>query len=87
MNKRGYNRHEAAAYCGIKKSHFENLVRAGDAPKPIYLGRRAIWLGEELDSWLTDKRITRDIDRQPNPKPINRMRVTATCPYPEEDRE
>jgi predicted DNA-binding transcriptional regulator AlpA len=50
---RGMTVKEAAAYCGIRPTGLRALVRIGEAPKSIPMGKRArVWLREDLDAWL-----------------------------------
>lgn len=46
-------REQAASYCGLSLSTFEQVVRDKSAPQPRKLaGRRVAWLRAELDAWL-----------------------------------
>jgi predicted DNA-binding transcriptional regulator AlpA len=42
---------EAARLCGVGLSTWYNLVSAGKTPLPTKLGRRVLWLREELVHW------------------------------------
>jgi len=46
---RGLSREQAAAYCGIGTSLFDNLVESGVFPTPKALGARRVWDRLELD--------------------------------------
>ncbi len=43
---------EAAVLCGIARSTWWKLHASGRCPLPVRLGRRTLWLREELDRWL-----------------------------------
>jgi predicted DNA-binding transcriptional regulator AlpA len=51
---RGALRRElAAVYCGVSLRHFDELVRAGELPKPRRLGASVkLWLTSDLDAAL-----------------------------------
>lgn len=41
----------AAKICGIGRTAWLTLVSAGKTPAPIRLGRRVLWLREEITDW------------------------------------
>jgi excisionase family DNA binding protein len=43
---------EAAKLCGIGRATWYSLLAAGRIPKPVRLGRRALWRTEELRAWM-----------------------------------
>lgn len=43
---------EAAAICGISRSHLYSLLSRGEFPKPRKLGRRRVWPKLDLIEWL-----------------------------------
>lgn len=43
---------QSAQLCGIKKSLWYNLNSGGRIPKPIRLGKRALWARDELIEWI-----------------------------------
>jgi predicted DNA-binding transcriptional regulator AlpA len=50
---RAFSTRDAAKYCGIRPARLRALVKAGDAPRPVLVGKRQhIWLREALDGWL-----------------------------------
>ena len=42
---------EAAKLCGVGKTLWNELVASGRTPEPVRLGRRVLWLREELVEW------------------------------------
>lgn len=42
----------AARFCGVSRSHWLAMVAAGRTPLGFRLGRRRLWLIEELSAWL-----------------------------------
>ncbi len=50
LEPRGLSREEAADYCGISPSHFDNMRKAGTVPEPRELGGRLVYDRLELDS-------------------------------------
>jgi predicted DNA-binding transcriptional regulator AlpA len=42
----------AARLCGVSRSHFLAMHSAGRVPMPIRLGRRTLWRGAELATWI-----------------------------------
>lgn len=50
---RGLRAELAALYVGVSESWWLAAVKAGEAPKAVYLSPRLpIWLREDLDAWL-----------------------------------
>lgn len=43
---------EAARLCGVSRSTWYSLRKAGRVPKPVRLGRRVLWRVEELREWV-----------------------------------
>ena len=43
---------DAAAICGVSRSHWLKLHAQGAVPDPIRLGRRVLWRTAELRDWL-----------------------------------
>ena len=53
MNNRLLTRPEVETRCGIARSTIYRLMRAGEFPSPIRVGRRAVrWPEHELEKWL-----------------------------------
>ncbi len=53
QEQRCLNAAEAATYLGVSKSTFKNMVKNGDAPKPIQITRgRLVWDKKKLDSFI-----------------------------------
>lgn len=46
---------EAAALCGVSRSHWRTLLQMGRVPTPIRLGRAVRWRREELVAWVAAK--------------------------------
>lgn len=42
---------DAAALCGVGRTLWYDLVAAGKTPAPRRLGRRVLWLRDELTAW------------------------------------
>lgn len=42
----------AAGFCGVSRSHWLAMVAAGRTPLGFRLGRRRLWLIEELSAWM-----------------------------------
>ncbi len=56
-----------AAYVGLGKSTWLDLVAKGDAPPPIELTPgRVAWLRERLDAWLEDRAARGQDRKRPN---------------------
>jgi|LNFM01.2.fsa_nt_gb predicted DNA-binding transcriptional regulator AlpA len=47
---------EAAEYCGSSASTLEKLRLTGGGPVYSKLGRRVVYLVEDLDAWLAENR-------------------------------
>ena len=54
--------YEDLAAKGIKFSdtHIWRLVRTGDFPRPVKIGKRNHWVEDEIDQYLADKIAQRD---------------------------
>ena len=52
--RRGLNRHQAANYIGISVSMLDELVKAGEMPKPIRIRSRVLWDVRALDAAFDD---------------------------------
>ena len=46
---------EAAALLGIGRTHFWGLHSSGRLPMPVRLGRRTLWVAEELRAWTENR--------------------------------
>lgn len=51
---RGYSLKDACSYVGLPKSTFCDRVRKGDIAQPLKDGKKAIYLREDLDSYLSN---------------------------------
>lgn len=51
---RGLSRDEAARYIGVGTSTFDSLVDAGRMPKPLRVGKRAIWDRLKVEAAFAD---------------------------------
>ncbi len=49
---RGMPQEVAAAYLGVSESTLRSQVDVGAAPEPVRIGRRIVWLREDLDAYL-----------------------------------
>ena len=46
---------------GLRRTAVEELVKLGDFPRPIRVGKRAVaWLESEIDEWLRARAAERD---------------------------
>jgi len=43
---------KAAGLLGISEAHLWNRLAAGSIPRPVKIGRRALWRVEELRDWI-----------------------------------
>lgn len=43
---------QAAALLGVARSTFLSQHSAGKTPKPVRIGRRTLWIADELRAWL-----------------------------------
>lgn len=43
---------EVLARVPVCRAYWYELVRQGEAPRPIKLGKRSLWVEAELDQWL-----------------------------------
>lgn len=50
------------AYTGMTDKWFYKLIKDGEFPKPIKLGRRSRWLRSEVEAWMQQR-----IDRSRQP--------------------
>lgn len=70
----------AAAYVALSVSTFAHLVRINEAPPPRALSEKRVgWLRAELDAWLLERPVSRQLP-PPNtgaPKPKARVRSGA----------
>ena len=54
-------RHELTAKVGYCLGHIYRLERAGEFPRRVQLGRRAVgWVEEEVENWLRERVDARD---------------------------
>lgn len=44
---------EAARLCGVSRSLWYKLQSAGRLPKPKRLGRRVLWVVDDIRAWLS----------------------------------
>lgn len=51
---RGLSRDEAARYVGVGTTTFDRLVEEGRMPKPIRIGKRAIWDRLKVEAAFSD---------------------------------
>lgn len=48
----------AATRCGLSVRHLDRLAAAGEFPRPIKLGLRAVgWIEHEVQAWLDQRTI------------------------------
>lgn len=48
--RRGLSRDEAARYVGVGTTKFDQMIEAGEMPRPIAIGGRRIWDIRALDA-------------------------------------
>lgn len=56
---------QVLASIGCKKSFWYELIRQGVAPRPVKLGRRAVWPSYEIDSFRQRLIKQRDVEHGP----------------------
>lgn len=49
------------------KRTIDNWVANGSMPKPMYIGRRALWTQDSIDSWLLEKAASQFYKNHPQP--------------------
>ena len=47
---------EAAVAIGVSERKFWEMVKEGELPKPIRVGRKSLWSVEELREWIRQKK-------------------------------
>jgi|GEM_PF-6375187 len=62
---------EVAHQLKSSKRTIDNWVASGAMPKPIHIGRRALWAQEIIDLWLAEKAASQFVQ---NPPPVRRGR-------------
>jgi predicted DNA-binding transcriptional regulator AlpA len=50
----------ARAYAAVGPTKFNEMIEAGEFPKPIVVGSRRRWLTAEVTAWLADRIAKRD---------------------------
>ena len=40
---------------GVSRRHVENMLAAGDLPRPVRLGRLRRWSNEQIDRWIAER--------------------------------
>lgn len=46
---------------GISRPYIWKLIKAGEFPKPVHLGKRArAWRSDEIDAWIDERTAERD---------------------------
>lgn len=68
MEQRGYPTEQAADYVGLSRASLVTRRWRGKGPKFIKLGRRVIYLKEDLDTWLESHRDGEPLNRGANQK-------------------
>ena len=65
MEPRILRRRQVEKYAGIgSKATLYRLIQAGDFPKPIQLGVRAVgWRREEVDEWIASRPASANLNR------------------------
>jgi prophage regulatory protein len=62
----------------LSKVEIYRRAKAGTFPKPIPLGRyKVVWLGSEIDQWMTDRVAARDADEEAARRHARAMRAVA----------
>jgi excisionase family DNA binding protein len=46
--------YDVAKYLGVSERTVRNLIRRGELPPPIRIGRKRFWLTEQFTRWLHD---------------------------------
>lgn len=47
--------HRALIRAGVGRTKWLEMVKAGEAPKPLKIGNRCLWSASEVDEWLAKK--------------------------------
>ena len=68
MVQKGYPTEQAADYVGLSRASLVTRRWRGTGPKFIKLGRRVIYLKEDLDTWLESHRDGEPLNRGANQK-------------------
>ena len=79
---RGMNADHAAAYVGLGRTKFLEMVKAGHMPKPLDLDGSTRWDRVDLDHKMDDLKQTRD-----NPSTASRARINARLDEQERETE
>jgi excisionase family DNA binding protein len=48
------DQHELAEYLGVSTRTVRTLIKRGELPPPIRIGRKRFWLKDKFISWLED---------------------------------
>jgi excisionase family DNA binding protein len=67
------DQHNVATYLGVSTRTVRNLVRRGELPVPIRIGRRRFWLKERVTRWRQDDRIA------PTRRPSAKIAALMSC--------
>jgi prophage regulatory protein len=59
MSKRLLRRPRVEAKVGLKRTAIYELMKCGQFPKCIKIGRSSFWISSEIDSWI-EQRIQQD---------------------------
>jgi prophage regulatory protein len=51
---------EVLARVPVCRAYFYELVRQGNAPAPVKIGKRSLWVEAELDAWVDSLAARRD---------------------------
>lgn len=43
---------DVRVFCGISKPTIYRLIAKGEFPPPVKVGRRSLWLADELEAWV-----------------------------------
>jgi len=48
------DQHDVAEYLGVSTRTVRNLIKRGELPQPIRIGRKQFWLRDKFAHWLHD---------------------------------
>lgn len=51
---------ETVEHTRLSRATIYSFMKNGNFPKPIHLGKRSLWLQDEVDSWIEARIVERD---------------------------
>lgn len=53
---RGMTLKQLAIYLGVSRSTVRRMVKRGEGPPAVPIGRRPYWLATDVDRWLSERK-------------------------------